>query len=597
MAPNDSYPERLTTQVQRLKNDGFVPMPCMPLGKIPDCGKGETWETAQEKQWKPNHNIGLWCKPNKIVVVDIDTIENTVPGSETDPTRLENALLNTFPEMRNIPQESTPSGGKHYFFKENEKSIKKCMTHALTINTDGKPVNLSIDIKAPGEDDKKGGFIVIAPSMYPLENNHQWKNKFGGKEYKEIIPIRSDNLIPMSEMMVTMFENRHVEYYKDNNGVEKLGIVNENPEYPINDNTNANGNIVRNKECCEFILSKLPKHIIDGGYDNWLRNAVIPIINAFCKDKQGTIPSLELFDLMEKYLNPDGKYDKNQNMLKYMQILTENKNSRSIGSLISLIKQNNIADFKELMSQLRFKNYIVFNQIKMEFTHINQIKDIPDDASVDTAKEFMRKVIKYAIGDGNPYYLVRVLKERNPKELEKKMLRKEPITDKDYIAVWEMRPVEKFEKQVLRTKYAKIITDDTVIKKTYESIFKGIKQEVSISRHMNKPYTPLEDKTCFETNGVLNTFPGYVSSLVDIEIATNNKIIDLIFNHIKVVWCNNDETKYEYVINWLAFNLQKPREKPEYGIVLKDIYKGSGKSRIIELMIKYIYGECGLIYN
>ncbi len=599
MTPNESYSERLTFQVDKLKHNGFIPMPCIPLGKTPDCGKGETWEIAQEKQWKPNHNIGLWCKTNKIVVVDIDTIENVVPESEIDPIRLETALINTFPEMKTVPQESTPSGGKHYFFKADEKSIKKCMTKALTMNVNGENVNLSIDIKAPGEGDGKGGFIIIAPSQYPLENAQQWKNKFGGKEYQEIIPIQSNNLIPMNDMMVAMLENHMVEYYYADNGTEKLRIIDENPVYQLADGgINATGNILRSKECCELILSKIPKYIIDAGYDIWLKDAVIPTINAFCQGKQGNIPPLELFELMEKYLNPIGKHDKNQNIIKYTQILMENKSIKSIGSLMMLIKQDNITEFHKLISFMREKNHMTLNQIKMEFTDIDQIRLIPEDASVETAKEFMSKTIRYASGAGKPYYLVRTKKDRNPREKEMKIQRNEDITEDDYIFSWEPRDLDKFKKQVLMTKWAKIIHNDVVKKISYHEIFNNIKiNGLSVSNHENKPYTPLENKNHFDTKDTLNTFTGYVARLVNIDEARKNENVNLILSHINTVWCGGNESKFDYVVNWLAHNLQKPREKPEYGLVLKDIYKGSGKSRIIELMMKYIYGNGGVVYN
>lgn len=598
MAPNASYSERLFSQVERLKQSGFIPMPCFPSGKTPDCNGGETWEIAQSKDWKRDHNIGLWCKPNNIVVIDIDTVENNIPGSETDPERLEQALLNTFPEMRTIPQEISPSGGKHYFFKSNEKSIKTCSTGALTINVDGKDVKLSIDIKAPGKDEKdNGGLIIIAPSKYPLENRKQWKNKFGGQEYREVIPIQSDNIIPMSDMMIAMFTNGHVDYYKDINGIEKLTIVNNNPEYPINNNGDtANGNIVRSKECLELILSKLPKSIIEG-YENWLKNAVIPIINTFCKDKGGLIPSIELFELMEKHLNPDGKHDKSHNMLKYVQIVAENKSGRTIGSLLFLIKQNNENIFRDLVTEMRNKNYMTVNNIKIEFTNINQINDIPDDASVDTAKLFIKNTMKYVENNGEPYYLVRAIEEKNEDEMDKKAMKGELETINDFTVKWMIRSIDKFEKHVLKTKHARIFIDGKIVEKSYYSISKEMRAEIKVSRHINKPYTPLENKRWFERGGVLNIFPGYVASLVDIEEAKSNRNVDLIFGHIKSVWCAENEAKYNYVINWLAFNLQKPRQKPEYGIVLRDIFKGSGKSRIIELMIKYIYGDCGLVYN
>ncbi len=597
MAPNEPYSKRLFSQVERLKIAGFTPIPCFPLGKTPDCNKNETWEMAQGKQWKADHNVGLCCKSNKIVVLDIDTVENAIQGSETDPERFENALINTFPELRNAPQEITPSGGKHYFFKADEKSIKKCMTGALTINVGGEDVKLSVDIKAPGEGDDKGGLIVIAPSRYPLENGKMWKNKFGGMEYKEVIPILSDNLIPMSEFMVAMFENHNIDYYKDINGVEKITIIDNNPMYLIhNSGITANGNIIRNKECLELILKNIPVQSIND-YDNWLKNAVIPIINAFSKDKEGSVVSVDLFELMERYLNPEGKHDKNQNMLKYLQILTENKSARSIGSLMFLIKQNNENKFKDLVSEMRNKGFIMFNDIKMEFTHINQINDIPDDASVETAKLFIKNTIRYVENNGSPYYLVRAIEEKNEDEMDRKAVNNEAETKDDFIIKWLTRSIDQFEKHVLKPKCAKTIIDGKSTNKSYYAISKDMRSEIKISKHINKPYTPLEDKKWFERGGVLNIFPGYVASLVDIDTANNNRNVDLIFSHIKSVWCCGDVAKYNYVINWLAFNLQKPRQKPEYGLVLRDIFKGSGKSRIIELMIKYIYGECGLVYN
>lgn len=131
-------------------------------------------------------------------------------------------------------------------------------------------------------------------------------------------------------------------------------------------------------------------------------------------------------------------------MLKYMQILLENKSTKSIGSLMFLIKQNDPTGFIKLISTMREKNYMVISQSKMEFTHIDQINDILDDASIDTVKEFMSKTIKYVSGGGSPYYLVRrkVRKHKRKGEEDENNL---PMNEDDFMFIWEAKAVEKFE--------------------------------------------------------------------------------------------------------------------------------------------------------
>jgi len=61
-------------------------------------------------------------------------------------------------------------------------------------------------------------------------------------------------------------------------------------------------------------------------------------------------------------------------------------------------------------------------------------------------------------------------------------------------------------------------------------------------------------------------------------------------NHIKTIWCNGDESLYNWVITWLAHIFQRPQDKPHTALMLNG-GSGSGKSIIIELALSRILGE------
>lgn len=66
-----------------------------------------------------------------------------------------------------------------------------------------------------------------------------------------------------------------------------------------------------------------------------------------------------------------------------------------------------------------------------------------------------------------------------------------------------------------------------------------------------------------------------------------------ILNHVKRVWCSNNESQYEYVLNWLACALTG--HKRHTALFLKS-GEGTGKSIVVEFIIKYVIGEAlGLI--
>lgn len=76
-------------------------------------------------------------------------------------------------------------------------------------------------------------------------------------------------------------------------------------------------------------------------------------------------------------------------------------------------------------------------------------------------------------------------------------------------------------------------------------------------------------------------------------IDMRNKFIDdklaPLLNHVKSIWCSNNEEYYNYVLNWMAHLLQLPHKKTGVSIVLKG-REGSGKGIIIQKLAK-IMGE------
>jgi len=69
-----------------------------------------------------------------------------------------------------------------------------------------------------------------------------------------------------------------------------------------------------------------------------------------------------------------------------------------------------------------------------------------------------------------------------------------------------------------------------------------------------------------------------------------------ILDHIKLVWCKNDQNAYEYVLNWFAHILQKPWIKMGVVLCLKSLKEGAGKGVIMNFLHKIIgkkhYFQC-----
>ncbi|MHA2181095.1 MAG: primase-helicase family protein, partial [Promethearchaeota archaeon] len=105
-------------------------------------------------------------------------------------------------------------------------------------------------------------------------------------------------------------------------------------------------------------------------------------------------------------------------------------------------------------------------------------------------------------------------------------------------------------------------------------------------RHDKKHITCMPNKDLIK-HDEYNIFDKFNIDVEDCKKADND--ISNFLNHIKNIYCKGNEEQYEYIINWIAFTLQKPEIKIGVAIVL--ISKpGAGKGIILQ-KIKDILGE------
>ncbi len=135
-----SNPQMLNAAL-RYAELGYPVFPCK--GKVPLTPHGfkdATTDPAQIEAWWPEHpgaNIGL--PTAGLIVIDVDGTENSWPGD-----------LDKAAELAVCPMSLTPSGGRHYIFRQPSGRVWK--------NTTG-VIAPKVDTRADG------GYIVVPPSV------------------------------------------------------------------------------------------------------------------------------------------------------------------------------------------------------------------------------------------------------------------------------------------------------------------------------------------------------------------------------------------------------------------------------------------------
>jgi hypothetical protein len=95
----------------------------------------------------------------------------------------------------------------------------------------------------------------------------------------------------------------------------------------------------------------------------------------------------------------------------------------------------------------------------------------------------------------------------------------------------------------------------------------------------------------FKKERNFNMWSGFQAKLLKKEDIDITKIA-VILNHIRVVWCDNNEMIYNYVLSWFKTIFTIPDFKTKIALVLKSSDKQIGKSILInEFLIPFVIGE------
>lgn len=118
------------------------------------------------------------------------------------------------------------------------------------------------------------------------------------------------------------------------------------------------------------------------------------------------------------------------------------------------------------------------------------------------------------------------------------------------------------------------------IKESLADILKGNWDKFNRERVVFLPYD--QHKDADPHPNLINLFIGY-----RVKFASNDELIKPYLDHLKIVWCNNDEKVYHYIIQWLADIFQNPTNRSRCAIVLvgqEGIGKGIGTDPIANIM-------------
>lgn len=108
---------------------------------------------------------------------------------------------------------------------------------------------------------------------------------------------------------------------------------------------------------------------------------------------------------------------------------------------------------------------------------------------------------------------------------------------------------------------------------------------------INKPIIPAIGQTLRQDKRDFNIWPGFKAKLLP-ENEVDMKKIEMINNHIKVVWANNDDNIYKFIISWFNHIFTKPFIKSKVALGFQSDVEQIGKSILVEsFLYKYVFGK------
>ena len=103
-----------------------------------------------------------------------------------------------------------------------------------------------------------------------------------------------------------------------------------------------------------------------------------------------------------------------------------------------------------------------------------------------------------------------------------------------------------------------------------------------------KRYSRLDFAPGCLNDKIFNLFTGYKAQRLD---DYNPKKFKKIFEHIKNIICDGDETKLKYFMSWLAHVLERPGERTGVVVFLHSEEQGTGKNSLFQFLANHVIGN------
>jgi virulence-associated protein VapD len=291
-----------------------------------------------------------------------------------------------------------------------------------------------------------------------------------------------------------------------------------------------------------FILNKLKEHIAvltdsrSSGFDTWFK--MVCCISNICNKYQ--LSQRNKIELIHQFSHLASDYNEDKVDEWIDKTLSTLKDGYAWNYLIQAIKEDNKDYYEKNFSQ-------TYVSVKKEF----------EKHCFKCMKPLGFIVLNEDVND----YDSEILQVLKKKELL------EARENKNYIKCEEDK---KGNKKWVKTPFIKDWLKDENIK-TYEKLI----------------FTP-EHLSAEASKKYYNLFNGFKAELLP--ICKNYESIQPVLDHMKIVLCNNNETHYDWLLQYYANILQNPTKKTDTVIVYKGT-QGCGKSIFVDNFANNIIGE------
>ena len=519
-------------------------------------------------EWKSGFgwmNIGIFC--NDIVCLDFDIAKdnNEICGVEFMNRLIEFGVLD---EKRHA-HEISRSGGYHWYFRAPvEMPILRRGNKVLKyVDADGGKIPVAMDV-----------IHNMPVKCYPSDG------------YQLVNPISPEYLHEIPQEIIDMLKHGGLQLVEDEAGVEtyKKIMINENIKRAIKEPRQVDG-----VDPSEFDIHKL-EIILDNinpddyvSYDEWT-NIGMALYNTFADSEKEEL-ALGLWD---KYSAKYGghKYNPSACAEKWLSFSVRD-NGFTIGTLIFKCNKNN----PNALSNFNVR------EIRRKASDINALEDIHDaDGNVKENLNIFTDVYRLycdpespAVNQGEVLRFLKATIAYNEAKDEFLILDvdEDPLSGAKHYFYNSL--TRKELKDRTRNRFMKINKEvKGVVEADSISLAHFIEKFINdIAYHKVRfyPYAVGEDPLKNLTHKDLNLFKGYIQQY-DPEFEVNEVKISPFLNHIKQVWCDNNEEEYKYTVNWLAHAIKHPNIKMGVSLFLYSNRQGTGKNILFDMIAKSIIG-------